>query len=68
MGTPAGQRSPRLFLAHGEPASTIRLFAEQHGADLVVMCSRSNFEPGRASVLHGVLRDARIPVLVLQCG
>jgi nucleotide-binding universal stress UspA family protein len=68
MGTPAGLRSLRLWLARGEPASTIRQFADQHRADLVVMCSHGNLEPGRAAVLHGVLRDARVPVLVLRLG
>jgi nucleotide-binding universal stress UspA family protein len=66
MGVPAHQRALRLWLAHGEPASAIRRFADQHGADLVVLCSRGNLEPGRAAVLHGVLRDAQVPVLVLR--
>jgi nucleotide-binding universal stress UspA family protein len=65
IGVPARQHT-RVWLAHGEPASTIRRFADQHQADLVVMCSRGNLEPGRAAVLHGVLRDARVPVLVLR--
>jgi nucleotide-binding universal stress UspA family protein len=66
IGTPGAPSSLRLWLAHGEPASTIRLFADEHRADLVVMCSRGHLEPGRAPVLHGVLRDARVPVLVLR--
>jgi nucleotide-binding universal stress UspA family protein len=66
MGAPAGLRSLRLWLAHGEPASTIRQFADQHQADLVVLCSHGNLEPGHAAVLHGVLRHARVPVLVLR--
>jgi nucleotide-binding universal stress UspA family protein len=68
MGTSASPRSLRLWLAHGEPASTIGQFADQHRADLIVMCSHCNLEPGRAAVLHGVLRDARVPVLVLRLG
>jgi nucleotide-binding universal stress UspA family protein len=66
IGIPAGRRAPRLWLAHGEPASTIRRFADEHRADLVVLCSRGDLEPGRAAVLHGVMRDARVPVLVLR--
>jgi nucleotide-binding universal stress UspA family protein len=66
MGTTTGPRAPRLWLAHGEPASTIHQFADQHRADLVVMCFHGNLEPGRAPVLHGVLRHALVPVLVLR--
>jgi nucleotide-binding universal stress UspA family protein len=68
IGIPAPRRALRLWLTHGEPASTIRRFADEHHADLVVLCSRGNLEPGRAAVLHGVLRDARVPVLVLRLG
>lgn len=66
IGLPAPQPGLRVWLAHGEPASTICQFAGQHRADLVVLCSRGHLEPGRAAVLHGVLRDARVPVLVLH--
>ncbi len=57
--------SLRLALVHGEPASAIRTFAAEHQVDLIVLCSHRDLDPGRATVLLGVLRDAPAPVLVL---
>lgn len=62
-----GVSQVRGFLKSGQPARTIVKFAEEHGADLIVVGSRGtgdmeNFLLG--SVSHKVTSLARCPVLV----
>ncbi len=66
MGNVAATDGVRLWLLRGEPARVIGTFAVEHDANLVVMCSHCALEAGRAPVLHGVLRDAKTPVLILH--
>jgi nucleotide-binding universal stress UspA family protein len=55
-----------LSLASGDPASEIVRRAKDQAVDLVVLAWRGSLEPGRASILKAVIRDAPCPVLVMR--
>lgn len=55
----------RMFLAQGDIGEEITRFANQHGAEAVVLVRRSRLQPGRARVLRAVLKAAPCPILIL---
>jgi nucleotide-binding universal stress UspA family protein len=61
---PRGVRA-RAFLGFGDISEAVIRFAGQHQEDIIVLVRRSNFEPGRARVLHQVLKHTPCPIFLL---
>jgi len=57
---------PRLFMRVGEPGVEIVRFASERESDLIVLAWRGDLEPGRATTLKDVVRDAPCPVIVYR--
>ncbi|HEX7049437.1 MAG TPA: universal stress protein [Longimicrobiales bacterium] len=54
----------RLFLARGDPGSTIIDFARRNPVDLIILAWHGRREPERALTVKTVLRQAPCPVLI----
>jgi nucleotide-binding universal stress UspA family protein len=55
----------RVVSAVGEPAREIVRVSREGRYDAIALARRSHLEPGRASVLRGVLADATCPILLV---
>jgi nucleotide-binding universal stress UspA family protein len=68
QGLDAGDLSPQIHVATGNPVSVILDTATTIGADMIVIGSHGRSGISRVmfgSTAEGVLREARIPVLVI---
>lgn len=62
-------KAPELVAAWGHPAQEICRYAEEEGADLIVVGSHGRSALGRAflgSVSHGVVNHAHCPVTIVR--
>lgn len=63
-GCPSGVRA-RAFLGYGDIGTEVVRFASDYQEDIIVLVRRSNFEAGRARVLHQVLWHTPCPIFLL---
>jgi nucleotide-binding universal stress UspA family protein len=66
--SPADSSRVSLELRFGDPAAEVSATATRVAADLVVLAWRQTFDEGHAAVVERLLRQDRIPVLLVPIG